>query len=60
METEGAHCLRAALDTGKPVSIGEITRIVKTSLAKMNDREVGDNCKVPLGGSYKNQAQEKF
>lgn len=26
METEGAHCLRAALDAGKPVSIGDITR----------------------------------
>ena len=26
METRGAHCLRAALDAGKPVSIGEITR----------------------------------
>lgn len=26
METEGAHSLRAALDAGKPVSIGEITR----------------------------------
>lgn len=25
METEGANCLRAALDAGKPVSIGEIT-----------------------------------
>lgn len=30
METEGAHCLRAALDAGKPVSIGEITSIAKT------------------------------
>lgn len=30
METEGAHCLRAALDAGKPVSIGDITSIAKT------------------------------
>lgn len=30
METEGANCLRAALDAGKPVSIGEITSIAKT------------------------------
>lgn len=30
METEGADCLRAALDAGKPVSIGNITSIAKT------------------------------
>ncbi|KAF2361357.1 Tryptophan synthase beta subunit-like PLP-dependent enzyme [Trinorchestia longiramus] len=30
METQGAHCLNAALKAGKPVSIGDITSLAKT------------------------------